>query len=217
VASRLSSSKRCSSATSPGISGWTKGGKISFVDSDEFWRLVELARAGVDDVPGQDGDALAKALTELLVRLPPAQIEAFGVEFHRLSAAADRWDVWGAAYLIGGGCSDDAFTDFRSGLIAAGREWYDRALADPDALASHPAVAEAAEWDDDSAIFAELVGYAGFQAYRQVTGVGWAIETPEGQTAGQRWDFDDDDEMRRRLPRLSALFVGWPANEGCRC
>ena len=34
-----------------------------------------------------------------------------------------RWDMWAAAYLIGGGCSDDGFIDFRAGLIAQGLDW----------------------------------------------------------------------------------------------
>jgi hypothetical protein len=43
-------------------------------------------------------------------------------------------------YLIGGGCSDDGFIDFRAGLIAQGRDWYERAAASPDDLADHPDV-----------------------------------------------------------------------------
>lgn len=50
----------------------------------------------------------------------------------------------GGAYLIGGGCSDDRFSDFTAGLVALGREWYERASACPDSLAGHPAVRTAA-------------------------------------------------------------------------
>lgn len=179
--------------------------------------MIDVARADVAGELGQDGDALAKALAARLTVLPPAGIVAFATEFGRLRAEANRWDVWGAAYLVGGGCSDDGFVDFCTGLIAAGREWYERALVDPDALAGHPAVAEAAEWDDDGAIFAELVGYAADRAYEQVTGDELELPAESHDTTGERWDFDDDDQMRRRLPRLSALFLGWPENEGCRC
>ncbi|MFE6038244.1 DUF4240 domain-containing protein [Streptomyces sp. NPDC056452] len=44
---------------------------------------------------------------------------------------------------MGGGCSDDSFTDFRAGLIGLGREWYERAAACPDVLAEHPAMTAA--------------------------------------------------------------------------
>ena len=40
--------------------------------------------------------------------------------FDEVHAALYRWDVWGAAYLIAGVCSDDSFVDFRAGLRAQG-------------------------------------------------------------------------------------------------
>jgi len=51
-----------------------------------------------------------------------------------------RWDVWAAAYLTGGACSDDAFVDFRAGIIAQGHGWYEKVAASPENLADHPAV-----------------------------------------------------------------------------
>jgi hypothetical protein len=125
--------------------------------------------------------------------------------------------LWGAAHLIGGGCTADGFVDFRIGLVACGGDWYSRAVADADALASHPAVSEAAEWDDDSAIFAELVGGAAGDAYALVTGARLATPASQEEALTPAWDFDDDNQMRQRLPRLSALFLGWPENEGCKC
>ncbi|MGW3738956.1 DUF4240 domain-containing protein [Streptomyces sp. NPDC005148] len=37
---------------------------------------------------------------------------------------------------MGGGCSDDRFSDFTAGLVALGREWHERATVCPDALPS---------------------------------------------------------------------------------
>ncbi|MCP2327193.1 hypothetical protein HDA40_005700 [Hamadaea flava] len=180
------------------------------MELDEFWDVIDAARADVAGEIGQDGEALAKALTDRLGRLSPAGRTAFGQTFAQLSTQALRWEVYAAAYLIGGGCDLDGFEDFRFGLIATGKDWYAKALADPDALAGNPVVAEAAEWDDDSAIFAELVG----DAVAEVCAVDLR---KQGDPAGERFDVDDDLIMRARLPRLAALFLGWPANEGCRC
>ncbi|MFI1015856.1 DUF4240 domain-containing protein [Streptomyces sp. NPDC020965] len=125
-----------------------------------------------------------------------------------------------AAYLIGGGCSDDSFMDFRAGLIALGHDWYQRAAACPDALAAHPAVNNTrAPCGED--IFDEKVNYAAPRAFQHVTG---EEETfyhafdayrashgkPEQGDAdmGEDFDFDDPDEMQRRLPRLIALYLG---------
>ena len=52
----------------------------------------------------------------------------------------------------------------------------------------------------------------GAEAYRQATG----SELPAGEQsvtrpdAAELWDFDNEEEMRRRLPRLSALFLEPP-------
>jgi hypothetical protein len=57
----------------------------------------------------------------------------------QLMAESYRWELWGAAYLIGGGgCSDDGFDDFRGWLLGQGRATWQAALADPDSLADHP-------------------------------------------------------------------------------
>lgn len=61
----------------------------------------------------------------------------FGEDVHQ---ALYRWDVWAAAYLIGGGCSDDSFMDFRAGLIAQGRDWYQKAAASPASGLAAPSV-----------------------------------------------------------------------------
>ncbi|WP_027343782.1 DUF4240 domain-containing protein [Hamadaea tsunoensis] len=179
------------------------------MELSEFWSILAAARADVDGAYGEDGATLAKALRLRLDDLSAERRAAFGEHFVLVDAAACRWDLFGAAYLIGGGCDLAGFADFRAGLIAAGEEWHTRALADPDMLAGHPIVAEAADWDDDSALYAELVA----TAVAEATGAAQA----ERELAGERWDFDDDAAMRHRLPRLSALFLGWPKNEGCRC
>ena len=43
-----------------------------------------------------------------------------------------------AAYLIGGGCSDDDFIDFRAGLMARGCDWYEKARPLPTAWPAIP-------------------------------------------------------------------------------
>ena len=41
---------------------------------------------------------------------------------------AYSWPLWGAAYVINGGCSDDTFTDFRAALISRGRQAFEAQL-----------------------------------------------------------------------------------------
>ncbi|WP_406036358.1 DUF4240 domain-containing protein [Micromonospora sp. NBC_00898] len=188
------------------------------MDENEFWTIVEEARAGLGD-DRDNGEALAEALVQRLVAGPADIIAGFGRRLDRLHDALYRWDVWAAAYLIGGGCSDDSFMDFRAGVIALGREWYERVLASPDALADHPVIRRAAAEEDDEAVFAEAMLYADGKAMEQLTGDEHAYDNildeagqdpgrdPFADPAGEDFDFDDDAEMHRRLPRLAALYL----------
>src|SRR5215475_13181372 len=116
------------------------------MDTEDVWRLVAQARADTD---GGAPDAVAARMTELLARRQPVEIVAFAQPLWDLLVASYRADLWAAAYVINGGASDDGFDYFRGWLIAEGRDVYDRALADPDSLATHPAIIEAAASGDD--------------------------------------------------------------------
>jgi hypothetical protein len=74
-----------------------------------FWAIIESA---------QSGHPFDEALVDVLAARPRQDILEYHERFGELQSALYRWDVWAAAYLIGGGCSDDSFTDFRAGLIA---------------------------------------------------------------------------------------------------
>ena len=78
-------------------------------------------------------------------------------------ADAYTWDLWGAAYLINGGCSDDGFAYFRSWLISRGRAAYEEAVRDPDSLA------DLVDPDRDDYEFEDLWGLA-LVVYEERTG-----------------------------------------------
>src|SRR5262249_783427 len=100
----------------------------AYMTLDEFWNLIDGTRL-------PDGREHASRLTQVLSERSLDDIFAFAERWAKLHRAAHRWDLWGAAYLIGGGCSDDSFIDFRSGLILRGKQVYEAAIADPDNLA----------------------------------------------------------------------------------
>ncbi|MFE4516548.1 DUF4240 domain-containing protein [Kitasatospora sp. NPDC056783] len=179
------------------------------MDTDEFWAVIAAARADI----GPDRP-FHKALGERLTGLGVPAILAFQERYEHLHRELERWDVWAAGYLIGGGCSDDGFIDFRAGLIALGRDWYERAAADPDGLADHPAVADLESLWGEEPFFYEEVGYAASRAYVRLLGEDADLHrdlaparTERGPDMGEDFDFDDDAEMRRRLPRLAALLL----------
>ncbi|WP_369192199.1 DUF4240 domain-containing protein [Streptomyces sp. R08] len=184
------------------------------METDEFWNIIETARSNT-----REGHALDEALVDLLASRSKQDILEYQECFDELHGAIGRWDVWAAAYLIGGGCSDDSFTDFRAGLLALGRQWYERAAAAPDSLAEHPTVI-AAVANSDYVLFYEAVNYAAAYAFKRITGdeedfyEAWdrhcaAQQGPARNSVdmGEDFDFDDPEEMRRRLPRLAALYL----------
>ncbi|MFD5033989.1 DUF4240 domain-containing protein [Streptomyces sp. NPDC058405] len=185
------------------------------MDTSEFWTIIEAARSA--DGPDRP---FVEALVDELAALTKDGILRYQERFDEVHDAVYRWDVWAAAYLIGGGCSDDSFMDFRAGLIALGRDWYEKAAACPDSLAEHPAVIAATEAHRDEALFYEEVNYAASEAFKRITGDGedfyeaWDeyrasrdSSEQDSEGMGEDFDFDDLDEMRRRLPRLAALYL----------
>jgi len=130
-----------------------------------FWDIIDTAR----ESSGQ-GKPFDQALAGYLATRSLQDILEYQQRSDEMHAALYRWDVWAAAYLIGGGCSDDSFIDFRAGLIAQGRDWYQRVAASPDSLAGHPAVADAPNHSHGGPLFYELVNYAAPDAFERVTG-----------------------------------------------
>lgn len=108
------------------------------VDIGTFWDIIETARASA----GQDSP-FHESLTDHLATLGEQDIVEYRECFEKTHEVLYRYDLWAVAYLIGAGCPDDGFIDFRAGLIAQGRDWYQKAAASPDSLADHVAVARA--------------------------------------------------------------------------
>lgn len=156
---------------------------------DRFWSIVESGRSSREP---------ALVVADKLRQLSPLELVAFQEHFDRLVAEAYRYDLWGAAYLIDGGCSDDGFVYFRYGLIAKGKDVYEKALADPDSLA---------DLGKHVDIENEDFGYVALRVYEETVGsdMPHSHRNHPAEPAGTAWDFDDNTETAKRLPRLTAL------------
>jgi hypothetical protein len=174
--------------------------------TDEFWAVVDVATA---DRPGSPDEVAKRAAAELATR-DPDEIVAWDRHLGKVMVASGTDDLWAAAYLINGGCSDEGFDAFRGWLIAHGRDAVARSVKDPDSLADMPAVRAAA--DSGTVFEAEEVLSIAAQAYELATGGPLPAAEPvrTRPDSGDLWDFDNEDEMRRRLPRLAELFLEPP-------
>jgi hypothetical protein len=174
--------------------------------TDEFWAVIERATA---DRPGSPVEVAKSAVADLATRTPD-EIVAWARHLDKVLAASFTEDLWAAAYLINGGCSDESFDAFRGWLIGNGRDVVAHAVRDPDSLADLPAVRAAAA--SDALFEAEEVLSIAEAAYEQATGAALPTSTDpvDRPSSDSFWDFDDEDEMHRRLPRLAAMFLEPP-------
>jgi Protein of unknown function (DUF4240) len=162
----------------------------------QFWRLVEDARREA----GGDTERQSQLLAARLERLPAQQIADFGAIRHRLDRRAYTWELWGAAYVIDDGCSDDCFRDFRGYLISLGRGAYEAALKDPDSLAQVVQDAETGDWENADDVAPD--------AYQDVAGqdIPSGDSDLSGRPRGEEWDDEQQDALVQRYPALAARF-----------
>jgi Protein of unknown function (DUF4240) len=172
------------------------------MDYELFWHLVDSTRGEPDH-----GDALAKVLEQQT----PDDIIRFRLLFDDVIHTAATVDLWGAAYTINGGCSDDGFFYFREALVGRGRAVFEAAVEDPDSLADAVTPGEELEGDGGLEVAARIAwvaktGGTDVEFYEAVERADDGTDRG-GTERGEWWNFDDDAEVRHRLPRLAAKFL----------
>jgi hypothetical protein len=166
------------------------------MDRAAFWRLVADTRAAA----GNDTGRQSELLDARLRRLPAHQIAAFEHIRRALDRRAYTWDLWGAAYVVEDGCSDDCFRDFRGYLISLGQRPYQTALRDPDAIAPIVQDAETGDWENADDVAPD--------AYQSVTGEDIPGDSSDlsGDPRGTPWDDDQAEALVQRYSRLAERF-----------
>lgn len=144
-------------------------------------------------------DRQLSALKTLLSRLSEDELVGFQEIVDYLMDQAYTWGLWGAAYLMLGGCSDDDFEYFRAGLIMCGKEVYEEALKDPDSLA-----------DGDEVQICEDILTLACEVYEERSGDGAIYdryrEVMNVEPAGEPFEESDDDHFKEHYPRLWARY-----------
>lgn len=158
----------------------------------EFWSIVGAANSAA----GDDIEERTETLRLELQRQPLDAIQRFQRIYESLLARANRWDLWGAAYLMNGGCSDDGFRYFRDWLVSEGKEVYEAALADPDSLADIP---------ESDYYELESFGYVALDVFETKGGgeLERSFADELAMPAGEEWE---EDALPAMFPRLAARF-----------
>jgi len=166
--------------------------------ADTFWNIITRTLPARAD----GNEAQVEALAAELSKLSPDDIAGFQAVYYQLIDQAYTWDLWGAAYVIGGGCSDDSFDYFRSGVISCGRSVYERAVADADSLAD----ADLGPEPEETAFFEEFA-YIASDVYEEKIGdeMPYPERTWPKEPAGVRWE-EESAVLAARYPRLWARY-----------
>lgn len=172
------------------------------MDETEFWELVDDTREAAEGDPEEQADLLVERLTQK----DPDSVLDFARHFESRYNRAYHWDLWGAAWVLLDGASDDAFDFFRCWLIGQGRHVFEGAVHDPDSLADL-----LDDFDEEIDGDGEELGYAADEAYEQLTGTvapDLEIPPPPPEPEGTPLDFENEDQLAERYPRLWERFRG---------
>jgi hypothetical protein len=166
--------------------------------TNEFWRTVDAAGASCGGDPARMLSSLRERLGALGAQ-SAADVQNYIEEF---IGVAYTWDLWGAAYIMNGGCSDDAFLYFRAWLLAQGHEVFSEAMTNADNLG-------AAEFRFGTFGEFELEGLLDLPraVYQELAGeplVTLGVQETE-QPMGKPWT-EDPELMKRRWSRLWKRF-----------
>ncbi|MCP4214258.1 MAG: DUF4240 domain-containing protein [bacterium] len=153
----------------------------------KFWTIVNKAKETASDFEDRAGQ-----LKHLLTELTAEEVVLFDKKYQEKMLEAYRWDLWGAAYVINGGCSDDGFHYFCAFLISEGEDVYNNAIRNPESLADIE-IEEDAEFEEFS--------YVALEVYREKTGQELPandIQFPD-DPVGEEWDEDDVEKLYPKL------------------
>lgn len=163
--------------------------KEQSMENTNFWAIIAQTRAGAGGNKEQQMQALEKILSEMSEH----EIIGFDKTYHDLLDKAHHWNLWAAAYIINGGCSDDCFDYFCDWLIAQGQDVYEAALQDPQTLKS-----SATPWETDF----EEFRYIMYDVYEKKFSkpLPAAPRKSLGEPKGVAWD---EEEVEAKYPVLT--------------
>lgn len=164
------------------------------MDEDDFWKLIDKSRV----TSNNNYQTQISALKTILLTLEPTDIEKFDNTFTALLAATYDYKLWGASYVINGGCSDDCFDYFRQYLIGHGKEKFYQTIKDPESCASWIKSEEEDNW--------EGLQYSAMEAYKQKTGKEIPKRfQPKFELKGKPFD---EETVIKQYPKLAKKFMG---------
>jgi hypothetical protein len=175
---------------------------------DEFWEMIDKCKQRGSDIEEQ-----MEWLTSCLSKKAVKDIVMFDYTFNQIYEKSYTSDLWAAAYIVMGGCSDDSFDYFRAWVVYLGKETYQTALENPEILLPYlknlQEQEEIPELEDLLSVaclaYEEKTGLDDdqyYQLYNQLTNDDYKIN-PEIELD---WDEDDSKVLSIKFPKLWEAF-----------
>lgn len=165
------------------------------MNEDIFWSLIDKSRTA----SGNNYQTQITSLKNILATLEPTEIVKFDNTFTALLAVSYDYKLWGASYVINGGCSDDCFDYFRQYLIGHGKSKFYQTIKDPESCASWIKSEEQDNW--------EGLQYSAMDAYKIKTGKDIPkTYQPKFELKGKPFD---EETVMKQYPKLAKKFMGY--------
>lgn len=175
------------------------------MDDQVYWQII---RDSIRESESQEEQE--EYLINRLKVMNPQEIIGFHLKTGSLMVRSYLSELWCAAYINNGGCSDDGFEFFRCWLISRGQEAFYSVLEKPDRLLEF-----CSEDPDDYESEFEGFGYVAVYAFERKTGksIFSHIEdrlrdASEGYAPiNFNWEEDNPDSMKAICPALFAARI----------
>ncbi|KZX16117.1 DUF4240 domain-containing protein [Methanobrevibacter curvatus] len=188
------------------------------MNKEIFWELIGDSFKEAN----WDSEKEIEILINKLSKYNKEEILKFAKIYQIYSNESYKSKLWAAAYILNGGCSDDCFDYFRGWLISRGEEPFLNALLDPDSIVdldldgsdyyenedmlSVPVHAYSKSLGSDDLLIDKF--YEDFNNHNLDE-----IEEKEiidsinfAEDVDMEWNEDDENELRKILPRLYEKF-----------
>jgi len=156
----------------------------SMMNEAQFWSIIDKLKDS--------------SLRDMFHAMSSDEILQFDLRFDSLMSMAYHYKLWGAAYVINGGCSDDCFQDFRTNLITHGKEKFYATLKDPESCR---------DWIKSESLLDERPYITVYEVYMERTG----HEPPQQQVIKYELKGKPFNEatVYRQYPKLAKRFLGY--------
>ena len=162
------------------------------MNENEFWEIIsQSSNQGRSKYKNQ-----TEALKAILINLDESTLIKFANTFYTLENGSYNMDLWSAAYVINGGCSDDCFDYFREYLISKGKSKFYSTLKNPDSCADWILSEGQENWQG--------IGTIPIQVYKERTGKDLKLSIPPKKDINAE-DFDELT-LGAKYPKLAAKF-----------